>query len=158
MRSRKCFLLLIGILISIPIYASAQAPFAEESTVQTALRVAVFRYMFKHYDYGAHVKVICISTERPLPDEFVKRFSDNKLPVVWSSECSIDALSGVKENKTGRQGLLMAIQRIHWTSGGEVELDVEAYSDGLAANWNRLTVVNEDGQWVVKKDKLTGIS
>jgi len=114
--------------------------------------------MFKNYNYGPSVKVLCIKTEKPLPEAFVKRFSDNQPPVVWASECTVDALPGAKEKKTGKRAIVMSIESIVWNKGDEAEVNVEAYSDGLAANWNRLTVVYKGGIWVVKKDHPTGVS
>ena len=150
--------LLLALTWGAPLYTLAQVPFAEESAVKINLREAVFRYMFTHYNYGSYVKVYCIEAERPLPENFLSRFAGNQTPVVWSSDCVSDAVFGVKEKKTGKQGIRMSIQGILWNRGDEAEVKVEAYSDGLAANWNNLTMVFSAGKWSVKKDELTGQS
>jgi hypothetical protein len=142
MRTCSRILLLLAIACTTSSRGFSQSPFAEESTLLTNLRESVFRYMFDHYKSGA---IYCIAADRPLPEKFLSRFSGSNPPVVRSSDCSKDALRGVKEIKTGRRGVLMSIKSINWNKGDEAEVDVEAYLDGLAANWNKLTVVYKDG-------------
>lgn len=143
---------------SLPSGIHSQAPFAEESPIKTDLREAVLRYMFKDYNYGAYVKVFCIAAERPLSEKFLRRFAGNQLRVVWSSDCSIDIASGVKEKRSGTQGMLMSIESIAWIKGDEAEVRVRAYSDGLASNSDILRLICRNGQWAVEKDTLIGVS
>jgi hypothetical protein len=49
-------------------------------------------------------------------------------------------------------------EKIEWISGNEAEAKVKAFSDGIAANCNKLRMVFRPGSWVVKTDKLTGVS
>jgi hypothetical protein len=158
MQATLRILLLLSIVCSISSRVASQAPFTEESPLAANLRESVFRYMFDHYKYGASVSVYCIAAERPLPENFLSRFAGGNPRVIWSSDCSRNILGGVKEIKTGRRGLLMSINSINWSKGDEVEVNVESYSDGLAANWNKLTVVYKDRNWIVKKDLPTGQS
>ena len=139
----------------------SQATFAEESLTKIDLREAVFRYMFEHYNYGPYVKVYCIAPERPLPESFLGRFSQVKPHVVWDSECdNSGAMNGVRHKKTGEAGMRMAIIDIQWIRGDEAMVKVEAFSDGIAANWNSLKVVLnlKENRWKVVKDKLEGQS
>jgi hypothetical protein len=139
--------------------ALAQAPFEDESPVKADLREAIFRYMFETYDYGGSVKFFCIEAERPLPEGFLQRFSGHKVSVVWASNCERSGpMNAIREKKTGKRGLLVAIRSIHLISGGEAQADVEAFSDGIAANTNVLKLVRKTNKWIVKSDKTTGVS
>jgi hypothetical protein len=139
--------------------AFAQAPFAEESPVKADLREAIFRYMFKTYNYGEYVKVYCIQSERILPEQFLQRFSGEKIPVVWATDCDYaGATNSVQEKKTKKFGMRMTIVSLRFIRGDEAEAQVEAYSDGIAANSNTLRLVRGESKWVVKVDKLTGVS
>lgn len=140
--------------------AFAQAPFADEPPAKTDLREAIFRYMFEHYNnYRSTVRVFCIQPETPQPEKFLRRFAENKTRVVWASDCEMSGpMYQVKETRTGQRGLRMTISTIRWLNGSEVEASVEAFSDGIAANWNTLQLTVEGGHWIVKHDKLTGVS
>jgi hypothetical protein len=154
--------LLIAIVMLQPLLtpcAFAQAPFAEESPAKTDLREAVFHYMFKTYNYGAYVKVYCIQPERILPERFLQRFSAEKLPVVWATDCDNGGvMNSIREKKTGKPGMRMAILSLRIIRGDEAEAEVEALSDGIAANWNTLRLTREESKWIVKVDKLTDVS
>ena len=158
--TNRRFLIAIVLLWTLQIpCAFAQAPFAEESPVKADLREAIFRYMFKTYNYGPYVKVYCIQPERILPERFLQRFSGEKIPVVWATDCDFSgAMNSVQEKKTGRFGMRMTIVRLRFIRGDEAEAEVEAFSDGIAANSNTLRLTREGYKWVVKADKLTGVS
>jgi hypothetical protein len=154
--------LLIAITLLQPLLtrsAFAQAPFAEESPIKTDLREAIFHYMLKTYNYGAHVKVYCIQPERILPERFLQRFSAEKIPVVWATDCDYGGpMNSIREKKTGKPGMLMAILSLRMIRGDQAEAEVEAFSDGIAANWNTLRLTREESKWIVKVDKLTAVS
>jgi hypothetical protein len=138
---------------------SAQAPFADESPEKSNLREAIFRYMFEHYNYGSYVKVFCIQPEQPQPEKFLLRFANSKPGVVWASDCELAGpMNAVKQKNTGQSGMRMAIMSIRWICGEKAEAKVEAFSDGIAANWNTLRIVFKDGGWIVKSDKLDAVS
>ncbi len=157
-----CRRLLIVMVLLQPLQAQsafAQAPFAEESPVKTDLREAIFRYMFKIYNYGAYVKVYCIQPERILPERFLQRFAAEKIPVVWATDCdNSGVMNSIREKKTGRAGMRMTIVSLRFIRGDEAEAQVEAFSDGIAANTNTLRLAREGPKWIVKVDKLTGVS
>jgi hypothetical protein len=159
MKTKLHLALVFVTFLSFPFFSCAQAPFAEESKAKTDLREAMFRYMFEHYNYGPDVKVFCIQAERPLPESFLLRFSQNRPRVVWDSDCELTgAMNSVKQEKTGARGLRMTVMSIKWISGQEAEARVSTYSDGIAANWNILRVVSMEGHWVVKTDRPDGVS
>jgi hypothetical protein len=138
---------------------SSQVPFADESPAKANLREAVFRYMFVHYNYGPYVKVFCIEPERPQPEKFLLRFADIKPHVVWASDCDLTGpMNGIKYKKTGERGARMTLKSLEWIAGGEAEATVEAFSDGIAANWNTLRLVLKEGRWIVKSDRNDGVS
>lgn len=159
MRSLRRATLLIFVLAYAACAVHSQAPFADESKDKANLPEAIFRYMFVQYNYGPYVKVLCIQPERPLPEEFLSRFVDHKPRVVWSSECAATgAMNSVRHKKTGESGMVMSVLSIEWINGSEAEAKVEAFSDGLAANWNTLRMIYKRGRWTVKSDKLDGVS
>jgi hypothetical protein len=136
-----------------------QAPFAEESSSKVDLREAIFRYMFAHYNYGASTEIFCIQPETPQPERFLRRFFENRPRVVWGFDCSgSEPMNGIIERKTGKRAVRMTIQGIRWISSIEAEANVEAYSDGIAANSNILRITRGKGRWVVKQDQPNGIS
>ncbi|MGB6884043.1 MAG: hypothetical protein WBE10_08370, partial [Candidatus Acidiferrum sp.] len=142
-----------------PPRAFAQAPFAEESPLKTDLREAIFRYMFKTYNYGAYVKVYCIQPERILPERFLQRFSAEKIPVIWATDCDNGGpMNSIREKKTGKPGMRMTILSLRMIRGDEAEAEVDAFSDGIAANWNTLRLTRVGSKWVVTVDKLTSVS
>ena len=139
--------------------ALAQTPFADELPAKADLREAIFRYMFKTYDYGPGVKFLCIDAERELPQAFLHRFSGNKVPVVSASECDHSGpMNAIRERKTGRRGLRMTIRSLEFVRGDQARANVETFSDGIAANGNSLELVRKGNQWVIKSDKITGVS
>lgn len=155
-RRRICTLFLC--LLFVP-SISAQAPLADESPEKSNLREAIFRYMFEHYNYGSYVKVFCIQPEQPQPERFLLRFGDSKPRVVWASDCELTGpMNAVKQKKTGESGMRMTVISIRWIGGQEAEAKVEAFSDGIAANWNTLRIVFKEGRWSVKSDKVDAVS
>ncbi len=138
----------------------AQSPFVEESPTKTDLREAIFRYMFQHYDYGAKVKFFCIQPETPQPEQFLRRFSKNVPPVVWNSDCETapKTMNGLREKKTGQPAVRMTVSSLELMNAYEAEAHVVAFSDGMAANWNILQMMRENGCWIVKRDIRNGVS
>jgi hypothetical protein len=154
---RRIFILLL--CLSIVSRISAHAPFSDESPEKSNLREAIFRYMFEHYNYGPYVKVFCIQPEQPQPEKFLLRFADSKPRVVWASDCELTGpMNAVKQKKTAESGMRMSILTIHWISEREAETKIEAFSDGIASNQNTLRIVLKEGHWIVKSDKLDGVS
>jgi hypothetical protein len=138
---------------------SAQAPFADESPEKSNLREVIFRYMFEHYNYGSYVKVFCIQPEQPQPERFLLRFADSRPRVVWASDCEpTGPMNALKKKKTGESGMRMTVISIRWIGGQEAEAKVEAFSDGIAANWNTLRILFKEGRWIVKSDKVDAVS
>jgi hypothetical protein len=155
-RRRVSILLLCS---SFVLGVTAQAPFADESPEKSNLREAIFRYMFEHYNYASHVKVFCIQPEQPQPEGFLLRLAGSKHRVVWASDCELTGpMKAVKEKKTGESGMRMTVISIRWIGGQEAEAKVEAFSDGIAANWNTLRIVLKEGRWFVKSDKIDAVS
>jgi hypothetical protein len=155
---RRLILILLLFVSCVP-NLSSQVPFADESPSKPNLREAVFRYMFAHYNYGPSVKVFCIEPERPQLEKFLLRFADIKPHVVWVSDCDLTGpMNGIKCKKTGERGMRMTLKSIQWIGGGEAEASVEAFSDGIAANWNILRLVFKEGRWIVKSDRNDGVS
>lgn len=67
-------------------------------------------------------------------------------------------MNAVMHKKTHEHGLLMKILELQWQGGVEADARVEAFSDGIAANWNILRLTLRDGHWTVTSDKSDGVS
>jgi len=67
-------------------------------------------------------------------------------------------MNSIQNKKTGERGLRMSVLWIKFISSSQAEARVEAYSDGMAANWNVLQLVLLNGHWNVKSDKADGVS
>jgi len=52
----------------------------------------------------------------------------------------------------------MTVLSIQWISGEEAVAHVEAFSDGIAANWNSLRILFKANLWKVVKDTAEGVS
>lgn len=155
--SPRIIFCLVAAVSLLPV-STAQSPFADEPATNVRLRESIFRYMFHEYVYGKDVKVHCIQPERPQPEKFLRRFADSTIRVVWSSDCELTGpMNGAREKKTGERALIMTIHEIR-LSGNEAIAKVEAFSDGIAANWNTLHLILTNGRWVVKSDKSDGVS
>lgn len=157
------FLIRLLLLASLFFQSTARAqnlnPFYQEPKDMNDVRESVFRYMFLHYNYGASVKVFCIQPDRILFENFLLRFADIKLQVVWASECENSCpMNGVKYKKTGVNGLRMEIDSIKQIKPGSLEVKVMAFSDGIAANWNTLRVIFQKNRWVVESDHTDAVS
>jgi hypothetical protein len=61
-------------------------------------------------------------------------------------------------SKTDLQAAIFRSMKIEWISRNEAQARVEAFSDGIAANWNTLRIVFRAGSWAVKTGKLSGVS
>lgn len=156
--SSRTFFLAILLILTVAT-SSAQAPVIETSKTKSDVREAIFRYMFGTYNYGFHVKVFCIQPDVLLPDSFVRKFANNKPRVVWASDCQIGSpMNSIHDSRAGEPGIRMSILFLRWISTKEAEVQVEAFSDGIAANWNTLRVVLTNGHWVIANDKLDSVS
>jgi hypothetical protein len=119
-----------------------QNPFAYASPAQTDLTSEGFRYMFAHYHYRPGVKFFCIQSERPLPESFIQRFGGTKPRVIWATDGdSTGAANSIKNKKTGEYGMRMSLQEINWIGRYKAEVEVTAFTDGLASNSDTLTVI-----------------
>jgi hypothetical protein len=128
---------------------SAQAPFAEESAASLSAREAGFRYYLDHYvEHTRHFTVFCISTEKPLPDNFLRRFSNSKLPVVWASSCDYpDSGNHVRKKNSGREEYYLAMVSFRWLSGEEAETQIVELTDGISWSERTLRISFQEAKW-----------
>jgi hypothetical protein len=68
------------------------------------------------------------------------------------------AMNRVIQKKTGERAIRMTVLSIQWISGEEAVAHVEAFSDGIAANWNSLRILFKANLWKVVKDTAEGVS
>jgi hypothetical protein len=153
------FVAVSALLLGATTVSGTQGFFAEDSKTKTDLREAIFRYMFERYTYGSYVKVFCIHSDVLLPENFLSKFADHTPRVVWASDCETNgAMNSIRHKKTSEPGMRMTLMFVRLTGPREAEAQVEAFSDGIAANWNTLKIVQDNGKWKVKCDTLDSVS
>ena len=154
MKTVRCLVLGIWIVLSLTSRGNSQVPFAEESAAKGDVRETVFRYMFEHYGFK-DVNVFCIAAERPLTDNFIRRLSEIKPHVVWASECdNPDSKNGVGNKKRPQFGLYISISSLLWIRGEEAEVKVTVRSAGIIWNANTLRVSYIRDHWTVASNKV----
>ena len=89
---------------------------------------------------------------------FLKRFAGHKPRVAAVSQCSASADKGVRDKKTGEQGLIFSVDDIYWISETQVRVGGGYYEAGLSASGNTYTLEKKNGKWVVVKDVMNWIS
>ena len=89
----------------------------------------------------------------PPTDAFLGRFSGHLPPVLSYAASRLSPTGEVVDSSSGKVGIMVQIAKIERKS--DAEFDVEAALSNLPASSNRFiyTVVQREGQWVVKGRK-----
>jgi hypothetical protein len=135
----------------------AQAPFAKDSAVVDSVREAAFRHYMPREGSKYEEKVVCLSADKELSEEFVQRLSLRTAKVVRAAECVVDG-TGVHLKTTKEFGVLTSVESVKWLSGGEAEVKGGNYWSGMGATYSTLRIVYKKGKWVVKSEVITGVS
>lgn len=140
--------------------AMGQAPFLQDSLVADEVREAALRHYMPNDDREHEEKVVCVSADKTLSDEFLRRLALKTARVVRSTECTVDAASGVRFKGSSEYGVLTSITSIRWLSGTEVEVEGGNYWSGFGATYSRLRIAykSKSRKWVVKSEVITGVS
>lgn len=113
---------------------------------------AVFRRQFDHNASGLQKKAekYCLSLpgDRMPSAELLKRFEGNQPPVLAADQC---------DRKSGKN-LFFRINAINWREDGEVWVRGGYYEGNLSSSLELYQVVNENGKWVVKGQRMEAIS
>jgi hypothetical protein len=152
-------------LAIVPAFQAQDANSSETATQEENIREAVFRYMFEHNASGQkkNAGVYCLSLgeydhEIDPSDDLMKRLEGNRPSVRKISECVVHPYESVADRRTGKQGLIFRVTSIHWNSLREVEVACGYYEGGDSASGNTYTVVQRNGKWEVKTDKMNWIA
>jgi hypothetical protein len=129
---------------------------AESSRTEDVCETA-FRYFFTH-DGTSGAKAICISTATPLSSNFTSRLANIIPHVAWSIECTSDRWAGIKYIKTNEPAVLVKIVSIRWVSGKEAEVSGGSVSGDFLRPPSTIRIVEKNGRWIVKSDKVDGVS
>jgi hypothetical protein len=134
--------------------ANPQSQYTPDSKQVEDLSEAAFRYFFTSELAGSRAEAFCISSTKSLPLSFVKRFSDNDPPVVWSAECPFglsksDALAKKKE-----PAVRIGVTSIRWISSVEAEVRGNCRSGELGGTQLMLHFVKRNGRWAVKSTEV----
>ena len=80
--------------------------------------------------------------------EFLKRFEGNRPPVVAADQSS----------RSSGKNLFFRINNVDWRKDGEVWVRGGYYEGNLSSSLELYQVVNENGKWVVKGQRMEAIS
>jgi hypothetical protein len=115
------------------------------------IREAVFRWQFEHHPLPQQqdgVYFLRLEKGYDPPDEFMKRFAENRPPVRMMSRCNVQTS---RDRRTGEQGLMFRITSIRWESDTEVEVQSSCGWNG-GDSGSTYNVKKENGKWKVTKD------
>jgi len=132
-----------------------------------AIREAIFRHQMPHNASGLQqaARVCFLEVLDRTSGHYVdpspalmKRFANNTPRVAGRSACTASADKGVRDKKTGEQGLIFTVGFIKWVSNDEVEVDGGYYEASLSASGNTYYLRKINGKWIVVKDVMNWIS
>ena len=127
--------------------ASPSRAAAEEEIAE-----AVFRRQFDHnasaIQKNAEKYCLSLPGDRMPSAEFLKRFEGNQPPVVAADQC---------DRKSGKN-LFFRINAFNWREDGEVWVRGGYYEGNLSSSLELFQVVNENGKWIVKGQRMEAIS
>lgn len=154
-KSDLCFFLVIA-LAACAQNSSSPSPSQTSSPSRAAaeeeIAEAVFRRQFDHNASGIqkNAEKYCLSLPGDtMPSaELLKRFEGNHPPVVAADQC---------ERKSGRN-LFFRINNFDWRGDGEVWVRGGYYEGNLSSSLELYQVVNQNGKWVVKGQRMEAIS
>ncbi len=113
---------------------------------------AVFRQQFEHNASGLQktAEKYCLSLpgDRSPSADFLKRFEGTRPPVVAASQC---------DRKAGTH-LFFRINNINWREDGEVWVRGGYYEGNLSSSLELFQVVQKNGKWIVKGQRMEAIS
>lgn len=178
---RKLLYIVTAVVIALVVYLFALNTPSYNSRDDDIME-AVFRYQFLHNYSGLQQKAdayyLCLGSgeelkgiakwtrwlfrrsiydERDPNSDFMTRFKGNKPPVRMQSECNIST-EGVKNKKTGKEGLIFRVWDIKWINKNTVDVEGGYFETGCSASVNTYRVERKHGRWIVTRDKLNGIS
>lgn len=121
------------------------------------IREAMFRHHIeKHGERIYFLAFFDIETgmrEDP-SDTFMKRFAGQIPRVAKESESQASDYKGLRDKKTGEQGVSLTISAIRWVSDTEVQVHSGYYSGGTGAERGTYFLKKKDGRWVVERAEL----
>jgi hypothetical protein len=119
---------------------------------------ASYRYFFTHDLARSNAMAFCISSAKPLAQNFLKRFANSDPPVVWLSKCPLGmGISGPLTAKKDR-AVQIGIINVRWISSIEVEVRGGCHSGELGGTQELLHLALKNGRWTVVKVELGVIS
>lgn len=113
---------------------------------------AVFRRQFDHnasaIQKNAEKYCLSLPGDKMPSAELLKRFEGNRPPVAAADQC---------DRKSGKN-LFFRINNFNWREDGEVWVRGGYYEGNLSSSLELFQVVNENGKWVVKGQRMEAIS
>lgn len=131
---------------------SGSTPSPSRAAAEEEIAEAVFRRQFDHNASGLQksAEKYCLSLpgDRMPSAEFLKRFEGNQPPVLAADQC---------DRKSGKN-LFFRINAFNWREDGEVWVRGGYYEGNLSSSLELYQVVNKNGKWVVKGQRMEAIS
>ena len=131
---------------------SSQASSPSHAAAEEEIAEAVFRQQFDHnasaLQKNAEKYCLSLPGDKMPSAELLKRFEGNKPPVVAADQC---------DRKSGKN-LFFRINNFNWRGDREVWVRGGYYEGNLSSSLELYQVVNENGKWVVKGQRMEAIS
>lgn len=150
-------IMLISILLIIAVFLNTNRR-TDKSGNMDNLMEAVFRHQFAHNgsarQNGAYAYYLAICFNQDPSDEFIKRFENNRPPVMKISQSRMDDGLGqvVKDRKTGQEGTIFRITSIRFINDEMAEVKGGYYEASLSASGNTYQLIRIGRYWIVIKD------
>jgi hypothetical protein len=155
MKLKSLLALCVGVLFVFP--GDSQTMSAPDSKRTEDVCEVALRYFFAH-DGPQGAKAICISTNMPLPLNFIDRFASNNPRVAWSIECTSDQWSRTKYVKTNELAVVIKITGVRWINSKEAEVKGGSVGGDFVRLPITVKIRERDGRWFVEQDKNGGLS
>ncbi len=160
-RSRRLLVLAGAALLLVTGYPLVHGCLAARAAQAMAIREAVFRYEFQHEpDLDSRQLVFFLSVRDHDPPEALLRRLQGVRPVVKarSQYSTRPNSSEIIDKGTGRPGVIVQADRIHWRLPSVADVDGGYYRDGLCAAGIVYRVERQGKAWVVTRRTLKWIA
>jgi hypothetical protein len=135
-----------------PDSSQGSTTFPSRAAAEEEIAEAVFRQQFEHnasaLQKNAEKYCLSLPGDRMPSAEFLKRFEGNQPPVAAADQCS----------RSSGKNLFFRINAFNWREDGEVWVRGGYYEGNLSSSLELYQVVNENGRWVVKGQRMEAIS
>ena len=132
---------------------------ADRAVQEEDICKAVFGYLIKARNYNGSV-FLSIDGKDP-DDEFMARFTGTRASVKKDSGSYFqkNPFPGwLRDRSNGEKAVSLSIGAISWFNPTQVEVRGGTYCGGLCGDWGIFVVAKKNGEWIIEKYEVRGIS